>query len=81
MEGLRLGAQGADAGIHAAFDHDFAKLAESGEMDRRAVEAIGEASEGSEKQFIVTAGLPVTAGQIVVDPRLAEAPHPRARTA
>lgn len=54
----------ADAVVHAAFDHDFSKLAESCEIDRQAIEAIGLALEGSNKPFIVTSGLPVTPGRI-----------------
>lgn len=67
LQSLRTGAQAADAVIHAAFDHNFARLAESCEMDRRAIGAIGDALEGSNKQFIVTAGLPVTPGRIATE--------------
>lgn len=63
LDSLRRGAAAADAVIHAAFDHDFAKLVQSCEMDRQAIEAIGDALEGSDRQFIVTSGLPVTPGR------------------
>lgn len=67
LQSLRLGAQAADAVIHAAFDHNFAKLAESCEMDRQAIEAMGDALAGSDKQLIVTAGLPVTPGRVATE--------------
>jgi nucleoside-diphosphate-sugar epimerase len=64
LVGLRREAGTADAVIHAAFDHDFSKMAESCEMDRTAIEAIGEALEGSDKPLIVTSGLPLTPGRV-----------------
>lgn len=67
LQSLRMGAQAADAVIHAAFDHDFAKLAESCEMDRQAIEAMGDALVGSNKYFVVTAGLPVTPGRVATE--------------
>lgn len=67
VRSLRLGAQAADAVIHAAFDHDFSKFAQSCEMDRHAIEALGDTLEGSNKQLIVTAGLPVTPGRITTE--------------
>ena len=63
LDSLRRGAERADAVIHAAFDHDFSNLAASCEMDRQAIEAIGDALEGSDKRLIVTSGLPLTPGR------------------
>ena len=59
LDSLRRGAGQADATIHAAFDHDFSNLAASCEMDREAIEAIGDALAGSDTPLIVTSGLPV----------------------
>lgn len=67
LESLRRGAAAADAVIHAAFDHDFARLTESCETDRQAIVAIGDALEGSNTQFIVTSGLPVTPGRAATE--------------
>lgn len=64
LVGLRREAGAADAVIHAAFDHDFSKLADSCEMDRLAIEAIGDGLEGSAGPLIVTSGLPVTPGRV-----------------
>lgn len=67
LEGLTREAKTADAVIHAAFDHDFSKLAENCEMDRQAIEAIGAGLEGSGKPLIVTSGLPLTAGRAATE--------------
>ncbi|MAM11405.1 MAG: NAD-dependent dehydratase [Rhizobiaceae bacterium] len=64
LESLRRGAEQADAVIHTAFDHDFSRMAENCEMDRVAIEAMGNALAGSNKRFIVTSGLPPLMGQV-----------------
>src|ERR1700761_2741860 len=56
VESLKAGAKAADGVIHLAFIHDFTKFAENGQIDKRAIEAMGEVLEGSGKPFIVTSG-------------------------
>ena len=56
MESLRRGSSSADAVIHTAFIHDFTNYGPAAEADRRAVETLGEALMGSNRQLIVTSG-------------------------
>lgn len=57
LDSLRQGATGADAVIHTAFNHDFSRFLDNCELDRRAIEAIGEALQGTNKPFVITSGV------------------------
>jgi nucleoside-diphosphate-sugar epimerase len=57
FDALKRGASEADAVIHTAFDHDFARFAANCEQDRLAIEALGSALEGSDKPLLVTSGV------------------------
>lgn len=63
LDALSRGARDADAVVHTAFDHDFSRMAQNCETDRRAIEALGGALAGTGKRLIVTAGLPPVAGR------------------
>jgi nucleoside-diphosphate-sugar epimerase len=53
---LAAGAGACDGVIHTAFIHDFSAYPAAAETDRRAVEAIAAALEGSGKPFVSTSG-------------------------
>lgn len=74
LDSLRSGAAEADGVIHLAFNHDFSKFLENCEADRRAIEAIGEVLEGSERPLLVTSGLALVApGRLATE---ADSPAP-----
>lgn len=68
LDSLRKGAKETDGTIHLAFNHDFTKFAENGQIDKRAIDAMGGALEGTDKPFIVTSGtLLVAPGRLATE--------------
>ncbi|MCE9649711.1 MAG: SDR family oxidoreductase [Parvibaculum sp.] len=66
LESLKAGAASADGVIHLAFIHDFSKYDENGQIDKRAIEAMGDALQGTDKPFIVTSGTGLVEAGVVV---------------
>ena len=83
LDSLKRGAAASDAVIHLAFDHDFSHFAENCEKDRRAIEAMGSALQGTDRPLIITSGVGMGSaapGQPATEDVL-NTSHPNPRTA
>ena len=68
LESLRRGASAADGVIQTAFNTDFSKYAQSIEIERLAIEAIGETLVGSGRPLLVNSGVTSLApGRVVTE--------------
>ncbi len=56
LKSLRDATNSVDGVIHTAFNHDFSKLKEISEIDRRVIETLGEALAGSQRPLVVSSG-------------------------
>jgi nucleoside-diphosphate-sugar epimerase len=83
-ESLRRGAALTDGVIHTAFTHDFSRLHEVCEQDRRAIEALGSALSGSDRPLLITSGTAIAdgaSGRPVTEQDAPETSHPFPRVA
>ncbi|AWM07330.1 SDR family oxidoreductase [Bradyrhizobium symbiodeficiens] len=75
---LRSGAAASDGVLHLAFNHDFSKFTENCELDRRAILALGDELNGSERPLIVTSGVALLApGRLATEDDAAARHFPR----
>ncbi|QIP10043.1 SDR family oxidoreductase [Bradyrhizobium symbiodeficiens] len=75
---LRSGAAASNGVLHLAFNHDFSKFTENCELDRRAILALGDELEGSERPLIVTSGVALLApGRLATEDDAAARHFPR----
>lgn len=57
LDSLRAAASAADAVIHTAWGSDYSRFVENCEQDRRVINALGSALQGSDRPLLVTSGL------------------------
>ncbi len=67
LDTLRAGAAGSDGVIHLAFIHDFTDFETSVSADRRAIETMGAALEGSGKPLVIASGTAAVPGRVATE--------------
>ena len=75
------GAARADAVLHTAFDHDFARFVENCEQDRRVIDALADVLAGSDRPLLITSGIGMGSrgpGELAVE-KVFDRDHPNPR--
>jgi nucleoside-diphosphate-sugar epimerase len=78
-ESLRAAAAASDGVIHLAYNHDFSRMEAAAQTDLAAINAIGEALEGTDRPFLIASGtLGLAPGRIATERDAADpGVHPR----
>jgi nucleoside-diphosphate-sugar epimerase len=83
LDVLRDAAAASDGVIHTAFIHDWSNMARATEVDRIAIETLGEALAGSDRPLVVSSGTALIAsaspGAVVTEETDAPSPSPLPR--
>ncbi|HEY1421524.1 MAG TPA: SDR family oxidoreductase [Candidatus Dormibacteraeota bacterium] len=76
---LRAAAAASDGVVHLGYSHDFSRMAEAAEMDRQALETIGEALVGTGRPLVFASGvLGAAPGRVLTETDTADPSlHPR----
>jgi nucleoside-diphosphate-sugar epimerase len=81
LDSLRAGAAASDGVIHTAFVHDWADYAHSLEVDRHAINAMGEALAGSDRPLVIASGTSAVAhGRAATEEDPSDRAWPRIRS-
>jgi nucleoside-diphosphate-sugar epimerase len=84
LDSLRRAAAAADGVIHTAYIHDFSQMTASADVDRAAIEALGDELQRSDRPLVITSGTGlVRPGHVTTEQDLPDdSPdaHPRAAT-
>jgi nucleoside-diphosphate-sugar epimerase len=62
-DGLARGARSCDGVIHLAFNHDFSRFQENIATDRKAVQSMADALQGSNKPLVIASGVLLSSGR------------------
>lgn len=83
VAGLRAAAEDVDGVVHLGYNHDFSRIAEAAQTDRRVVDGFADVLAGSGRPLLVASGLfGLTDGRAATEEDTADAAtHPRAATA
>ncbi|MGY2896232.1 SDR family oxidoreductase [Deinococcus sp. UYEF24] len=57
LDSLRSGAAASEGVVHLAYNHDFSQMGVAAQMDRAALEAIGEALAGTDRPLVFASGV------------------------